>query len=646
MIGGNKMYGWMGKTLRINLSRGSVKYEALGKGLAHKFIGGRGINSKILYDETGQETSPFAPENVLIFGTSPLSGTTAPSTPRCTVTSKSPLTGILGDANFGGFFAPHMKFAGFDHIIINGKAKTPVYLYIEDGKAEIRKADHLYGKSTAEAEKILKRHFKGKKIHVASIGPAGENLVRTACVVHGYNVAGRTGMGAVMGSKNLKAVVIRHGKNNVQIADPKRFDKVAKQLKKKITESPFYNMFSTYGMAGPLAVENEAGILSVRNFQHAGAFDNVENVTCETLAKDFYTGSKSCYSCNVGCMKEWEVKTGPYAGEKGTKIPEGCNAPNGPNCGNAYAPSLFKIYNLCNQYGIDVLDFGCLMSYVMEWFEKGIISQEETDGLSFEWGNSQSMIAMIPKISKREGFGAVLADGAVTAAQRIGRGAEKYINYCKGMVIGGQDVRALKGTTLTFATATRGCDHLRGSNMLEIPIGGKSLISPEEAERRFGTAQILEYNSYEKAQPVIYFQDIYTLADALQICKFITSHNGHGINIQDMADLYAAVTGVDTDEESMRITADRIFTLERCFAVREGLTKKDDFLQGKWAHESTRGGPFDGCSLDKQKFKKMLEDYYKVRGWDVKTGIPKRKTLEMLGLDNAVQDLANMGKAV
>jgi aldehyde:ferredoxin oxidoreductase len=633
------MYGWIGKMLRINLSSGSIKYKTLDRDLSHKFIGGRGINSKILYDETGKHTGSLSPENVLIFGTSPLSGTSAPSTPRCTVTSKSPLTGILGDANFGGFFAPYMKFAGFDHIIVTGKAKSPVFLYIEDGKAEIKKADHLYGKSTNETEKILQKHFRGKKVHIVSIGPAGENMVRTACIVHGYNVAGRTGMGAVMGSKNLKAIVIRHGKKKVQIADPKRLRTITKDLRKKIKESPFYNMFATYGMAGPLAIENESGILSVRNFQQAGGFNDVENVTCETLAKEFYIGSKSCFSCSVGCMKEWEVKDGPYAGEKGTKIPEGCNAPNGPTCGNAYAPSLFKIYNLCNHYGIDVLDFGCLMSYLMEWYEKGIITEEETDGLRFNWGNYKSMVSMVPKIANREGFGDVLADGAVKAAQRIGRGAETYINSCKGMIIGGQDLRGMKGTSLSFATATRGCDHLRGSDMLEVPLGGKSLISPEEAEKRFGTAQILEPDSYQKASPVVYFQDIYTLADALQICKMTTSHNGHGINIQDMADLYTSVTGVDADEESMRKIANRIYTLERCFSIREGMTKKDDFFQGKWAQEPTRGGPFDGSILDKEKFKRMLEDYYEKRGWDIKTGIPKKETLKLLALDGIAKDL-------
>ena len=638
------MYGWMGTILKVDLSTGSVTCEPLSEEMRHNFVGGRGVNSKILYDTTGRDTAPLSPDNVLIFGTSPLSGTAAPSTPRCTVSAKSPLTGILGDANFGGFFGPSLKACGFDHVAVTGKAKAPVMITISDGKASIQPAEHLWGTSTHETEKMIRQRVSGTKVHIAAIGPAGENLVRTACVVHGHNVAGRTGMGAVMGSKNLKAVVVSDGRSKPLIADPERFSRVSSHLRKKIQGSPFYPMFATYGMAGPLAIENESGILSVRNFKQAGGFEEVEQVTCETLARDFYTGSRSCFSCSVGCMKEWEVKSGPYAGLKGTKIPEGCNAPNGPNCGNAYAPSLFKIYDLCNQYGIDVLDFGCLMACVMEWYEKGIITREETGGLDFTWGNYESMIAMIPHIALREGFGAVLADGAVRAAQQIGRGAERCVSSCKGMIIGGQDIRGLKGTALCFATATRGCDHLRGSNMLEIPIKGKSLITAEEAEKRFGSALIMEHDSYVKANPVIYFQDIYTLADSLQICKFMTSHNGHGINIQDMADLFSVVTGIEADEEQMRICANRIYSLERCYGVRQGITKDDDFLQGKWVMEPTHGGAFDGSVLEREKFAKMLEDYYALRGWDVTTGIPTRETLEKLHLHGVAADLQKLGK--
>jgi aldehyde:ferredoxin oxidoreductase len=633
------MYGWMGHILRVDLTSGSVTREPLDESLAHDFIGGRGINSRILYNEVTPQTTPLSSHNSLVFGTSPLSGTSAPSSPRCTVSAKSPLTGILGDANFGGFFSRHMKRAGFDHIVITGKSEKPVFLHVHDGGAEIQDAVGLWGKKSDETEALLKKQFRAAKPQIACIGPAGENMVRTACVVHGYNVAGRTGMGAVMGSKNLKAVVIGAGSQQVAIARERELRSVVSRINKKIKGSPFFKMFSTYGMAGPLAIENESGLLAWKNFRQAGGWEHAEKVTCETLAREYYTKSSSCFSCRVGCMKSWEVKEGPYAGLKGTKIPEGCTSYNGPTCGNSYAPSLFKIYSLCNQYGIDVLDFGCLMSYVMEWYEQGIISREETGGLCFDWGNYESMIDMIPRIARREGFGAVLADGAVSAAQKIGRGAERAISHAKGMVLGGVDIRGLKGTALTFATATRGCDHLRGSNMIEIPLGGKAIMSAEEAVARFGTASVLEHDSYDKASSTIYFQDIYTLADALQICKFNTSHNGHGINISDMAEIYSAVTGVDADEQKLRTIAERIYVVERCFLVREGIRKEDDFLKGKWAEEKTSGGAFDGSYLDKEKFGRLLEDYYRMRGWNEKTGIPKPERLTALGLEDIAQDM-------
>jgi len=635
------MYGWMGKILRVNLSEGFLKSEPLDEDLRHKFIGGRGINSKILYDEVGSDTSPLSPQNLLIFGTSPLSATPAPSSSRCTVTAKSPLTGILGDANFGGFFGPELKLSGYDHLIITGKAEYPVYLFITNEKVEIKKANHIWGKTTWETEKILREEIGDKGIQIVSIGQAGENLVRTACIVHGYDVSSRTGVGAVMGSKNLKAIVVK-GDGSVEIAKPKEFEEICKEIRKKIKESPSYFTYANYGMAGNLTMENSYGVLAIKNCMQTGEFPDAEKVSCETLAREFYTGSRSCYSCNVACMKTWEVKEGPFAGEKGTKMPEGCNSPCGPNCANTYAPSLFKIYNLCNQYGIDVLDFGITMGTLMEWYEKGMVTREETEGLSFEWGNYQSMIDMIPKIAKREGFGDLLADGAVRAGKKIGRGAERYVNQCKGMVHGGGDLRPLKGMALSHAVATRGNDHLRGLILIEAL--GNYLISDKEATERFGTAKVLNIGSYEKATAVVYYQDIYTLADCLQICKFVTSHNGHGVNISDMARLFYTVTGLEVDEKEMRSIAQRVYTIERCYSAREGMDKKDDFIQGRMGTEAVQTGPFKGERLERDKFEKMLENYYSLRGWDPNTGIPTINTLEELGLQEVAKELEKMGK--
>ena len=637
------MFGWTGTIIRVNLSLRKFENQSSEGTLRLSFLGGRGVNSRILYQEVAPNIDPLSPENILIFGNSPLSGTRAPSCPRCTVTAKSPLTGILGDANFGGFFAPEMKKVGCDHIIIQGKAEKPTYLLITDEGLVFKEASHLWGKSTWETEKIIKHELNDPKVQIACIGPAGENLVRTACIVHNFNTAGRTGMGAVMGSKNLKAIVLR-GKKKIPIAHPERFKETAMKWKSKIKESPLTSVFSKYGSAGPLAMEDKVGILAIRNFSQAGGLEGVEEVDDKSLKKNFFTKSNACFACPIGCIQSYEVKEGPYRGTKGIKMPEGCTSACGPSCGNTYAPSLFKINNLANQYGIDILDFGILMSIAMDWYEHKIISLEDTDGIPLNWGNHESMVKLIPKIAKREGLGNILADGAVRAAQKLGKNAEDYVSSCKGMVFGGVDPRIIKGAALCWATATRGCDHLRGGVLIEFPRGDKPAIPPDEAIERFGSEEVLNPISYTKATAANFFQDVYTIADALEICKFITAHNGHGITLEDMTEMLYAVTGEMMDTSELRKIANRIFALERSFLVREGITKKDDFLKGKWARGPVPNGPFKDNTIDEDKWKKMLEEYYETRGWDTKTGIPTEDTLKKLDLQDVTDELKRMGK--
>ena len=638
------MYGWRGTILRIDLSSRKIERQPLEEELRHNFLGGRGINSRILFQEVGSRVDPLSGENVIIFGSSPFSGTTAPSTPRCTVTAKSPLTGILGDANFGGFFAPEMKKAGYDHIIIEGISEKPVYLLITEEGVEFKDAAHLWGKTTWETEELIKGEPGGQRVQVASIGPAGENLVRIACIYHRYNAAGRTGMGAVMGSKNLKAIAVR-GDQKIQVAHPELFREEVKKWIEKTKNNPMCKSLGKYGSAGQLVRQDKSGLLGVRNYGQAGGFEGVENVSAEALSK-YFTKSNSCFGCPVHCIQSYEVKEeGPYKGTKGVKMPEGCNSACGPTCGNNNAPSLFKINNLCNEYGIDVFDYGLLMSIAMDWYENGVIGSEDTDGIPLNWGNHDSMVKMVHKIAKREGFGNILADGAVKAAEKLGKKAGYYVSSCKGMVISGVDIRVLKGAALCFATATRGCDHLRGLVMVEFSVpGGKTAIPPDEALERFGSKEVLTPTSYTKAKVANFFQDVYTIADALEVCKFITAHNGHGITLGDMSDMLYAIAGVKMDVEEMRMIANRIFTLERAYLVREGITKKDDFLKGKWVEGPVPNGFFKGTTIEKDKWGKMLEEFYESRGWNSKTGIPTKKTLSELGLQDVIQELERAGK--
>jgi len=635
-------FGWAGTILRVDLSSGTISKEPLSKALMTSFIGGRGINSKMLYDEVTPGIEPLSPENRIIFGAGPLTGTLVPSSSRLTITSKSPLTGILGDSNVGGRFGPELKFAGYDHIIIKGKSDKPVYIWIDDDDVELRDATHLWGNDTLETVRTIHKELSNSRIQIIAIGPAGENLVKFACIMHqGMDAAGRTGLGAVMGSKHLKAIAVR-GTKGIKIAEPTALIKMVEKLQKKLVEDPLLQPFSTYGTPSLAAMDNQTGILVVKNYQQSGEYEKIGSILPETLAKQFITGANACFSCPIHCGHSYEIKDGPYAGERSGKVEYGCIGSCGPACGNTYVPSIIKINNLANQYGIDVLEYGILMSIAMEWYEKGIISSEETEGIQLNWGNYEAMIEMLHKIVKREGFGNILAEGPLRSAKAIGRGAEKYVSHCKGLTFSLNDIRAMKGTALSHAVSTRGADHLRGSVYIEL--AGEALMSPKEAEARFGNTEVLNTTSYDKSIPTAYYQDICTLADALGICKFATEYTMTGMDLKDMSRFYSAATGIPMDEKGVREIAERIYTLERAFLVREGITRKDDMLMGKWGRERIASGPLKGEGIDHEKFNKLLDNWYTLRGWDKKSGIPTGSKLEALGLDDVASELEAMGK--
>ena len=625
------MHGWTGKILQVDLSYQTFTITENDEHVRRLFLGGRGRNSHLLYNLVPAQADPFGPDNAVIFGTGPLAGTLAPGCARCTVTAKSPLTGILGDANFGGFFAPVMKRAGYDHIVITGRADKPLYLFINSDGVKFCDAAHLWGKSTLETEAALKLTH-GDSVQAAVIGPAGENRVRMACVVHHYNVAGRTGMGAVMGAKNIKAVCVM-GAAKITVADEALFKEVRQRWNEKIKANPFTKFFGQYGSAGPLEREDESGILAVKNFSQTSSYPESVQVSATTIKK-YLTSSHACFACPVHCIQGYEVKAGQYGSLRGTKMTEGCNSSCGPSCGNTSPESLFKINNLCNQHGIDVLDFGLLMATAMDWYEHGIIGPADTGGIELIWGNHKAMVSMLEKIARREGLGDLLAEGAVLAAQKIGGEAASFVSSSKGMLFGGVDPRVLRGSGLCYATGTRGGDHLRGGVLFELPSKeGRTAIPPQEAVERFGTADVLDPMSYNKAAAAVFCQDMYTIADCLEVCKFITEHVSHGITLQDMADMLRAVTGMQVDTAELRTVANRVFALERSFIAREGITRKDDVLLGKWSRGPVQSGRYKGAELDPDKWQEMLSDYYRLRGWDIETGNPTRQTLERLGLE-------------
>ncbi len=635
------MYGWAGVILRVDLSNSTIERHLMDEHLCKNFVGGRGISAKILFDEVGPEIEPLSPYNKLIFSCGPLSGTSAPSPARFHVTGKSPLTGIMGNSNAGGYFGPAMKRAGFDHIVIGGKAQEPVYLWIDDDKIEIKSARHLWGKNIREAEAQIKEELGDRRVRVAAIGQAGENLVSIANIIHEERSASRTGMGAVMGSKNLKAVAIR-GTKDVQLFDPDGFNRLAKEFQQRIAKSDKYEHFRKNGGSTGTYATDKAGFLAIRNFQQTGGFEGIENFNPKNVAPQFYISNKPCFKCPIGCGKKFKVKEGPYAGEWGNKIEEGAFTPLGPVCGNDNIASVFKMNNMGNQLGLDLIEFASGMAVVMEWYEKGIVTEKDLDGIQLTWGNHEAMAKMMEKVAFRQGVGDVLAEGIVKASKQFGKEAETYVSHSKGMVMGGVDSRIMKGTSLGFATSTRGACHLTALVPVEFP--AFPVMTKEEAEAKFGTAEVMDPSSYKKASPLIYYQHKSLMCDLFQVCKFLL---GLGTGTKDFSfdnlyTLFYLATGVKVNEEEMLTVAERVHNVERAYSCREGLDRKDDRLIGKWADEPVPNGPYKGEMIDSEKWEVMLDEYYRLRGWD-ENGVPKKEKLKELGLDDVADALEQKG---
>jgi len=635
------MYGWAGVLLRVDLGSGTIERHLMDEHLCKNFVGGRGISAKLLFDEVGPEIEPLSPHNKLIFSCGPLSGTSAPSPARFHVTGKSPLTGIMGNSNAGGYFGPAMKRAGFDHLVIQGKAQEPVYLWINNDKIEIKSARHLWGKNIREAEAQIKEELGDRRVRVAAIGQAGENLVSIANIIHEERSASRTGMGAVMGSKNLKAVAIR-GTKDAQLFDPDGFNRLAKEFQQRIAKSDKYEHFRKNGGSTGTYATDKAGFLAIRNFQQTGGFEGIENFNPKNVAPQFYISNKPCFKCPIGCGKKFEVKEGPYAGEWGNKIEEGAFTPLGPVCGNDNIASVFKMNNMGNQLGLDLIEFASGMAVVMEWYEKGIVTEKDLDGIQLTWGNHEAMAKMMEKVAFRQGVGDVLAEGIVKASRQFGKEAETYVSHSKGMVMGGVDSRIMKGTSLGFATSTRGACHLTALVPVEFP--AFPVMTKEEAEAKFGTAEVMDPSSYKKASPLIFYQHKSLMCDLFQVCKFLL---GLGTGTKDFSfdnlyTLFYLATGVKVNEEEMLTVAERVHNVERAYSCREGLDRKDDRLIGKWADEPVPNGPYKGEMIDSEKWEVMLDEYYRLRGWD-ENGIPKKEKLKELGLDDVADALDKKG---
>ena len=618
------MFGLMGKILRVNLTEGKISEEEISEEMAIRFLGGRGLASRYLFDETIPGIDAFGPDNKLIFMTGLLTGTPSPSASRYSVVTKSPLTNIWTQSSSGGRWGVDLKHSGFDGIIFEGSSERPVCLVIDDGKAELRDATDIWGKNICETTQLLKGTL-GERFNVAGIGLAGENLVKYAAIINDlHRAAGRCGVGAVMGSKRLKAIAVR-GTQKIEIADREVFQKVARKQFELLDESILSAGLKGYGTNLVLDMVNVCGGLPTRNWQ-TGVCSYSEEVNGEALSEKILVKYTGCFACPIECGRDSEIRNGPYAGHKGEGPEYETVGTFGPMCDVSDLEAIAMAGYLCNDYGLDTISCGSTIAFTMECFEKGILTKKDTGGMEIHFGDSETMIALVQKIAKREGIGNLLAEGTRIMAQKLGQGSERFAMHVKGLELPCYDSRAAKITGLAYATANRGGDHItayvEGPTFLASPF---LVIEDSEIE------DPLRENP-EEAKVVKDLEDALTVFDAAGCCKFM----GLSLDAKEWSDIIKAITGWEFGVEEFRKTGERIYNLERAFNVREGLTRTDDTLPKRLLEEPLPEGPAEGHINDLDS---LLDPYYEFRDWDITTGKPSKEKLRELGLEDVISKI-------
>jgi aldehyde:ferredoxin oxidoreductase len=636
----------------------TFKKVPLKKNFAKTFIGGRGFNMKFIYDMFDPEINdPFDPRNIICISAGALTGTFAPSSGRFNISvGRSPLTGGFGDGNAGGFFGPEMKFAGYDSIIIEGSSEKPVYIWINDDDVEIRNAGHVWGRSVWESDKIIKEETD-QEASVLAIGQAGENKVAIACVICNLSRAvGANGIGAVFGSKNLKAVAVK-GTKGIKIADTDGFWKACEDSFNQIITHPLYSTWKTYGTTVLLGIYQQSGCLPTRNWQES-TFEGWEQIDGQAFLETYVVKHKGCFNCPLSCSRFCRVEEGKYQGTYGEGPEYEATDGFGAKCGVSDKAVILRANQLCNMYGLCVVQMSNIICTSMHLWQDGIIDEKDTGGIILEWGNGDAIIEMIESLTFLKGFGKIFVNGIVQGIKEIARNKgvsseklERYIIHTKGMSYSAADVRALKGVALAYATATRGGDHLRGIPTIEA-YGHwyktkpddivKSLGVPEEIVQKWISLNLLEKSQYQgKGYLVKYYQDQCALADALGICKFITSWR-FGVGPLLMAKLFSTGTGITYSWRDMLQAGERIYVLEYAIQRRFGFRRKDDYPPIRFFEEPIRDGLNRGEILKKEEYDKMLSEYYNIRGFDSE-GVPTKEKLEELGLKDVAEDLVRRG---
>lgn len=623
-------YGFVGKTLRVNLTNGKVLKESLNREFAHKFLGGVGYAAKVLWDELKPGVDPLSPENKFIMITGPLTGTLCPGSGSFSACFKSPLTDVWGESRCGGDWGPELKFAGFDLLVLEGKSERPVYVWICDGEAEIRSAEDLAGKTIPETERILREEVGDYEAKVASIGPAGEKLIRFACMISDYRAAGRCGAGAVMGSKNVKAVVVR-GHGDIPVAEPEAFMKAVEDAERVAREHPDRIPYWMKGTMSFMEDIDETGDLPTKYgvSDHWGKAKEMFDLLQERYLIKF----SACFGCPLGCGRHSEVKTGKW-----TTPP--CGGPEYETVASFTAfpfsediEAAIRANYLCNVYGMDTISCGHVIAFAIECYERGWIDHGLLDGVKLTWGNSEAIVTMVEKIARRESFGKVLAEGVRRTAKVIGKGAEELALHVKGLEMPYHDPRTAKTLALQYGTASRGMCHVHPHephDVVHTPSFAQTLVP-------YGlTEPPINGFSEEGTGPItMIVQDAGMTMEILGLCKFLV---WTGLSLKRRAAILSAAVGWDVCDVDLLKIAERVFNLQRCFNIREGVRRRDDMIP-KRVREVPAFGPFSRKEAAIVNYEGMLDEYYETRGWDKKTGIPTRKKLEELGLGDLADQL-------
>jgi len=606
----------MGKILRIDLTDKSVSEEGLKPEDLRQFIGGSGLGAKILFKETDRSTDPLSPENVLIYLTGPSVGSPVPTSGRHCIVGKSPLTGIWGESDVGGKFEVWLKSLGYDGLVVWGASEGPVYLYIGNAKVEIRDAGHLWGRDTYEIEGFLQQEL-GHEIAISCIGMAGENLVRFASIMHEgkhARAAGRCGLGAVMGSKRLKAIVLKRGNLRPQLSNKEELSKDLKRVVPLLRENKRDS--TLYGTSRSISPAEALGDLPIKNWQLGNWSEGAEKINGRRMAETLLVGRYSCYQCPIGCGRTVKISRGPFSPVDGGGYEYETGALLGSNCLIDNMEAISKANEVCNRYGMDTIATGAAIAWSMEAFEKGILTEKDAAGLRISWGDAGVLLKLIEWIAHKKGLGAILAEGTKRAADIIGHNSSSFAIHVKGLDLPGHDPRCFNGLGLGYATSNRGACHT--NSFAYIYMGRTSDVSLD----------ILK--SFDRLSPegtgklVAVLQNYMALCDSLNICKF----TAFGLKADDLHRWFNWVTGWNISFEEFIKIGERIYNLKKLYNVRCGVDRKDDNLPERILHLNR-----DGLHAPERlpDLTKMLDEYYLAREWD-RNGLPLKEKLFNLGL--------------